>query len=176
MYTRNYGDGLGVSWQNVFQTNSKAEVEERCRQDGMSCEWQTENRLRTRCIRPAVVKHPRTGEASWIAQLHLWHASSLSNVVGESLSTLFTEDDIPRNCTYGDGSPIGESVLEELQAIYQKLEVSFLWQPGDVLVLDNILTAHGRNPFVGERKLLVGMGDMCGYDDVQSVFQAREEV
>jgi alpha-ketoglutarate-dependent taurine dioxygenase len=45
--------------------------------------------------------------------------------------------------------------------------VKFAWQRGDIMLLDNVLTAHARNPFVGERKLLVAMGDMRSYADVQ---------
>ncbi|HET9866805.1 MAG TPA: TauD/TfdA family dioxygenase [Nitrospira sp.] len=30
---------------------------------------------------------------------------------------------------------------------------------GDVIVLDNVLTAHGRNPFTGRRRLYVALGD-----------------
>jgi hypothetical protein len=33
-------------------------------------------------------------------------------------------------------------------------------------MLDNLLTAHGRNPFSGERKILVAMGEMTSYGDV----------
>ena len=32
MYVRNFGDGLDMPWQRVFQTTDKAVVEEYCRQ------------------------------------------------------------------------------------------------------------------------------------------------
>lgn len=35
--------------------------------------------------------------------------------------------------------------------------VLFKWQRGDILVLDNVLTAHGRRPFVGPREILLAM-------------------
>jgi alpha-ketoglutarate-dependent taurine dioxygenase len=37
--------------------------------------------------------------------------------------------------------------------------VQFTWEKGDVLMVDNMLTAHSRRPFLGERKILVGMAE-----------------
>lgn len=53
--------------------------------------------------------------------------------------------------------------MREILRVYQELEVSFPWERGDVMLLDNILAAHARNPFRGERELLVAMGDMVRY-------------
>lgn len=33
-------------------------------------------------------------------------------------------------------------------------------------MLDNMLTAHGRNPFAGPRKIVVAMGEMISNKDV----------
>ena len=38
--------------------------------------------------------------------------------------------------------------------------VAFPWERGDILMLDNMLVAHGRKPFTGPRKILVGMAEM----------------
>ncbi|MBF2007877.1 MAG: TauD/TfdA family dioxygenase [Chlorogloeopsis fritschii C42_A2020_084] len=166
MYVRNYGDGLGLDWQTVFQTQNQAEVEKKCQENGIKFEWKSENRLRTFSIRPAVIKHPQTGELSWFNQAQHWHPACLDAATRESLFASFQPEDLPRNCYYGDGTPIEDSVMEEICGVYQQLEVSFPWQTGDVLLLDNILTAHARNPFVGERKLFVAMGEMTSYTDI----------
>ena len=65
------------------------------------------------------------------------------------------------NCVYGDGSPIEASVLEEIRGVYQKSTVAFPWRNGDVMMLDNMMVSHGRNPFSGPRKIVVTMGDPC---------------
>ncbi|MGB9177697.1 MAG: TauD/TfdA family dioxygenase [Pyrinomonadaceae bacterium] len=166
MYVRNYKSGLGLDWQTVFQTSDKAEVERRCREALMEFEWKAGDLLRTRCVRPAVIRHPRTGENSWFNQAQHWHISCLEAKVREVLTSSFTEEDLPRHCYYGDGSPIEDSVMDEILGVYRELEVSFPWQAGDIVMLDNLLTAHGRNPYVGERKLLVAMGDMMSYGEV----------
>jgi alpha-ketoglutarate-dependent taurine dioxygenase/acyl carrier protein len=160
MYVRNYIDGLDVSWQDFFHTTDKAEVENYCRQAGMEVEWLENNGLKTRKIRPAVAKHPKTGELVFFNQLQLHHVSCLDSVVRQSLLSLFGEDKLPRNVYYGDGTPIEDSVMEEIGAIYQENQISFYWQKGDILMLDNMLTSHSRNPYVGSRKIVVAMGEL----------------
>src|SRR6185503_16239289 len=39
MYVRNYGDGLDLAWQDVFQTNEKSVVEQYCRNAGIEWKW-----------------------------------------------------------------------------------------------------------------------------------------
>ena len=165
MYVRTYGDGLGLSWQSVFQTEDKAIVEQRCRENGMAFEWKDGDRLQTRQVRPAVARHPRTGELSWFNQAQHWHVSCLDAATRESMLELFREENLPRNCYYGDGSPIADAAMSAILDVYEQLEISFPWQQGDVMLLDNLLTAHGRNPFEGQRKILVARGEMRSYDD-----------
>jgi hypothetical protein len=75
------------------------------------------------------------------------------------------EEDLPKNVFYGDGSPIGAAVLRGIREAFQQETVSFAWQRGDILMLDNMLSAHGRTPFVGRRSVLVGMAEPCGWDE-----------
>ena len=168
MYMRNYGEGPGLNWQTVFRTADRAEVEEKCRLNQMEFEWKGDDGLRTRCVRPAAVLHPRTGEPSWFNQAQHWHVSCLDPAVRESLQSMLRDEDLPRNCYYGDGSPIEDSVMSAILDVYRGLEVRFPWQRGDILMLDNVLTAHARRPFAGERKLLVAMGEMRGYGEVRA--------
>jgi len=157
---RNSGDGVGLDWNRDFRTQDRAEVEEACRRNRMQLEWKGGDRLRTCSLRPAVIGHPVTGERSWFNQAQHWHISCLDPETRRSIESLFAPEDVPRNCYYGDGSPISDDEMQEILDAYRRLEVCFPWQRGDVLVLDNVLAAHGRNPFSGERKLLVALGDM----------------
>jgi alpha-ketoglutarate-dependent taurine dioxygenase len=160
MYIRNYGEGLGLSWQTVFRTDKKEEVEMHCREAAIEFEWKDGDRLKTRLIRPAVVKHPQTGDWVWWNQATHWHPACLDQAVRASLVSLFSEEDLPRNCCYGDGSPIEDPVMDAICEAYQEAEVSFPWKLGDILMLDNMLTAHARNPYEGQRKIYVSMGGM----------------
>ena len=165
MYVRRYGKGLGLDWPMVFRTSSKAEVTARCHEEMIECLWDGSD-LTTRAIRPAVMKHPRTAEMSWFNQAQHWHPSCLDESTRVSMRTLFKEEDFPRNCYYGDGSPIADSDMLSVLDTYRQLESSFSWIKGDVLMIDNVLAAHGRNPFVGERAHLVAMGELHTYGAV----------
>ena len=165
MYVRNYGNGLGLGWETVFRTSDRAEVEELCRRTGMRYEWKPDNKLRTESVRPAAGQHPATGEMVWFNQAQHWHISCLDAATRESIQSVLREEDWPRSCSYGDGTAIEDSAMAEILGIYQELEVSQPWQRGDVLLLDNMLTAHARNAYTGVRKLLVTMGEMSSYEN-----------
>jgi alpha-ketoglutarate-dependent taurine dioxygenase len=167
MYQRNFGSGLGLPWQAVFNLKEKADVEEYCRRNGIETEWKDHDRLRIRYVRQAATVHPRTGEMVWFNHVPLFHISRLEPHVREALLAQFSEEGLPYNAYYGDGSLIEASVLDEICGTYQEEMRLFCWQAGDVLMLDNMLTAHGREPYTGEqRKILVGMAEPVNYRSV----------
>jgi alpha-ketoglutarate-dependent taurine dioxygenase len=160
MYVRNFVNGLDVSWQQFFQTSNKAAVEEYCRKSGIEFTWKGENQLRTRQICSAVSKHPYTGEMLFFNQVQLHHISCLDASTRESMLAVFKPEDLPRNVYYGDGSPIEDSVMEEISALYERLAIRFQWQAGDVIMLDNMMVSHSRDPFEGTRKIMVAMAEI----------------
>lgn len=165
LYVRNFVDGLDVSWPEFFKTNERARVEEHCRHSGIEFEWLADGGLRTRQRCPAVIRHPRTGEKSFFNQLQLHHASFLEPVERSSLLSLFGAEGLPRNVYFGDGSVIEDGVAQAIGALYWDVAAQFRWQEGDVLMLDNMLTAHARNPYKGERRIAVAMGEMVDCAD-----------
>ena len=160
MYMRNYGDGLGLTWQTAFQTSSKNDVEDYCRRSNISCEWKSGDRLRTRQIFANITTHPRTGEPVWFEHAAFFHISSLQPKVIETLLAEFAEEDLPMNTYYGDGTPIELSELAEIREAYRQETVAFPWQKRDLLLIDNVLTSHSRQAFVGDRKILVAMAEL----------------
>lgn len=159
MYVRNYGNGLDLPWQQVFNTEDPMQVERYCRAQGIAFEWKADGELRTREICQASAQHPRTGDWVWFNQAHLFHVSALAPALRETLLAVVDEDELPRNVYYGDGSPLEESALDEIRAVLAAETVAFPWQQGDVLMLDNMLVAHGRSPYTGPRRIVVAMAE-----------------
>lgn len=155
MYVRNYAD-VDLPWSEVFQTDDKNEVEKFCKDNRIDFEW-TDGGLRTKQVCQATAIHPATGTKLWFNQAHLFHVSSLNNDVREGLIELLGEENLPRNAYFGDGSPIPYDILQQIRKIYEENLFCFDWEDGDLLLLDNMLYSHGRQPFEGKRKVLVGM-------------------
>ncbi len=158
MYVRTHGFGFGRSWQETYQVASRQALEMRCKKESIQLEWRGDNQLITKQVRPAIIKHPKTGELSWFNQAQHWHPYCLRPEVRTSLMQIMSEDELPRNCYFGDGSVISDDIMRHILGAYQKLEFSFPWQKGDVMVVDNVLFAHARNSYIGERKLWVTVG------------------
>lgn len=159
MLMRNFGDGMSLPWQTAFRMNTKEELEQYCNESAIKYEWKQGDRLRTRQVRPAIRNHPQTGEPVWFNHVAFWHVSSLAEKVREVFLTQFEQEDLPYNTYYGDGSDIEEDAVEEIREAYRQETVANLWEKGDMLMMDNMLVAHGRSPYKGARKILVTMGE-----------------
>lgn len=159
MLVRNFGDGFGLPWQSSFRINDKAALEEYFRKADIEFEWKGDGRLKTRQVRSAVAKHPKTGEMVWFNHVAFWHLSSLDPRLREMFLEEFKESGLPYNTYYGDGSPIEDSVIAEVREVYRQESVVSPWQQGDILMLDNMLVAHGRSPYEGTRSVLAAMGE-----------------
>lgn len=159
-YVRNFIPGVDVRWQDFYRTDSRAEVEARCRADAVEWTWKPDGALRTQTRAPAVIRHPATGEASFCNQIMLHHPSCLDGKTRQALLSLLAPGDLPRYVCFGDGTVISDDVVTELLRLTVRTAARFTWQRGDVLMLDNLSTAHARSPFEGDRQILVAVGDV----------------
>jgi alpha-ketoglutarate-dependent taurine dioxygenase len=156
MYVRNYSE-VDLPWTEVFQTSKRSDVDRYCAAHGIGCEWREDGSLRTWQVNPAVVHHPRSGKPLWFNQAHLFHVSALPPEDCQHLRDVFPEERLPRHVYFGDGAPIPAAVIATINAIYREQQIAFPWQENDLLLLDNMMYTHGRNPYQGERKVIVGM-------------------
>lgn len=166
-YVRNMGGPVGMHWADVFQTHDRAEVDAYCAKNDITTEWLDDDRLRTRQVRDVIARHPDSGELCWFNHLTFFNVATLPSDIGELLMDAVGEFDLPNHTFYGDGGMIAIDVVEELRNAYEAESVSFEWEAGDVLMLDNMLVAHGRQPFTGARRIVTGLADPCEWDAVR---------
>ncbi len=159
MVVRNYDDDFGMSWRETFGTDDPGEVTAYCLGRGMRAQWLGEGRLRTTAVRDAVHRHPVTGDRVWFNHATFFHVTTLPEAVREGLLDLCGEEGLPSNTYYGDGGVIPDEVTGHLRDCYRAASRRFDYRRDDLLVIDNMLTAHGREPYTGPRKIAVAMAE-----------------
>lgn len=155
---RNFRYNLGLTWQRAYAIGNKPELERYLTKNLIEFEWPGEDHLRTFQVRSAIVTHPVTQEEAWFNHMAFWHAANLRDGVREELIGQLGIEGLPYHTYYGDGSPIPDDVARHVAECYLKEKLMFDWEKGDILLADNILISHGRQPFTSERKILVAMG------------------
>ena len=159
-YLRNLSPfrGGGYSWREAFETDDPAEAEARALAMGGNVEWRPGEVLRLSQTRPATAMHPQTGEEVWFNQADGFHPSALDPTsYAEAMAFAGSEEDFRLGVTYGDGGEIDLRDLKEVREAIRSETRPHRWREGDVLVIDNLLVAHGRRPFSGPRKIVLAM-------------------
>ena len=159
MLVRNYNEDVGASIADSFGSDDRGAVEAYCRANAIEFEWRPDGGLRTRQRRSAVVRHPRTGQRCWFNQVAFLNQWTMDPEVREYLVETYGEDGLPFNTRFGNGDPIGADIVELINEVCATHTVREPWQVGDLLLVDNVRTAHGREPFEGPREIVVAMGD-----------------
>jgi alpha-ketoglutarate-dependent taurine dioxygenase len=159
LLARNYHDDIGASWAEAFGTDDRGAVERYCRANAIEFEWQPDDGLRTRQRRSAVVRHPVTGQRCWFNQIPFLNEWTIAAEIREYLVDVYGEEGLPFTTRFGNGDPIGEDVVELVNKVYQANTAREPWQAGDLLLVDNVRTAHSREAFEGPREVLAAMVD-----------------
>ncbi|MET3431180.1 amino acid adenylation domain-containing protein/non-ribosomal peptide synthase protein (TIGR01720 family) [Herbaspirillum seropedicae] len=166
LYIRTFTERLDVSWRDFFKTDDRRAVEARLQAAGTQYRWLAGDELQTRTLCPAVITHPQTGEKVFFNQVQLHHIACLDPSVRRDLLAMVGMERMPRHVTYGDGSEIDEQTMALVGQLYEQCAVRFTWQQGDVVMLDNMIAAHARDPYEGPRKIVVAMGAMFERKDL----------
>ena len=165
-------------WDELFKTTDHDKIEEECKKNDLTPTWMDDDRLKLVNTRPAMQKHPDTGEMVWFNHLQVFHREaaaieykhihkrrgdffSLKYLVALNAITLFKrlfkkpEDEAMHMVFADDDSEIPKAYVEHvMQLIWNNLE-AIPWKRGDVMMIDNFSTSHGRLPYQGPRDILV---------------------
>lgn len=153
LYKRRVSDELGLGWKEIFQVQTKEEVEEQCRKTDIEFNW-IGDILDLSWKGPAIVKHTVTSEEIWFNHAFFFNKFSYSE---DFLSILESDEDLPFSTFYGDGSAISMEEYDLIKKAYDISRVDFPWQKGDLLMVDNYLISHARNSYDGDRQILVSI-------------------
>ena len=148
------------SWTEVFETDCKEEVKKKCIENEFAWRWLCNDWLEIKQTRPALHTHPLTNETVWFNQAHLYDFNprllGVKRYIGAKLFYLRKTTRL-HEIEFSDGSPLSRRDLYAILDNLEKNTVKFPWKKGDVLVLDNILSMHGRAPFQGKRRILTSL-------------------
>ncbi|MEU8588960.1 TauD/TfdA family dioxygenase [Streptomyces sp. NPDC048664] len=172
LLTRSYNDEIGASLTESFGTENPVAIEQYCRANAIEFDWQSDGSLRTRQRRSAVVGHPLTGRRCWFNQIAFLNQWTLAPEVREYLVDVYGEDGLPFNTRFGDGAPVGEDIVATLNAAYEEHTRREPWQAGDLMLVDNVRTAHSREAFGGEREVVVAMAEPRRLSDACPTLEA----
>ena len=165
LYRRNFGFGMGVPWRTAFGVDTREEFEAYCSANHMRAAWIGDSRLRVTYRRWAVLRHPTTGQPTWFNHglfFNPWNLTPEQQLFAEELGI----DALPYDTYVGDGTAVPAEILAELRAAYDAETRQVEWQAGDVLIVDNMLVAHGREAYEGDRRILVAMTNPVHCEDV----------
>jgi hypothetical protein len=138
--------GMGRSWQSTLRTQSKEAAEARLRELGYTCQWLPDGSLRaTTPVLPAVRKLP-DGRTTFFNQL-----------IAAAMGWKDARNDPAKSITFGDGTPLDRDAVMLAAQLGEELSFDIPWQSGDVALVDNYVTMHGRRTFAGTRKVLASL-------------------
>lgn len=167
---RNYHPSLSLSWSDAYGIADRGALEDYLRKHLTAWRWRPDGGLMTSQLRAAVLRHPATGEETWFNHVAFWNRHTMAPDFRAVLLESYGEDGLPYDTLRGDGTPLTEEEAGHLNEVYRQVERCEPYRAGDLLLVDNLISCHGRQPYRGERRVLVAMGEARSvYDCAPSV-------
>ncbi|HWW71484.1 MAG TPA: TauD/TfdA family dioxygenase [Duganella sp.] len=160
VYRRRFIRGLDASWQQFFQVRNLDELRDKIVPTGHEIDAPSENDVTVSFRTHAVLPLPERGTEAWFNQILLHHPDALPPEVDALLRKHFSRDKFPRTVFFGDGSVIPAEWVKTIDAALNESSIRIRTQANDVLLVNNLLMAHGRRPYSGNRQIRVALGDM----------------
>ena len=138
--------GMGRSWQSTWKAKTPQEAETRMTALGYSWEWLDDGCLKVTTPRLQAVKQLDNGRTSFFNQLiaafHGWKDD---------------RNDPAKSITFGDGSSLDRAIMDRIIEMAEQITFNVPWQAGDVALVDNYVTMHGRRTYQGTRRVLASL-------------------
>jgi alpha-ketoglutarate-dependent taurine dioxygenase len=148
------------TWTDAFFTEDPRKAEADCLQIGLEHQWEPNGSLSVLYAASGFTQHARDGRTIWFN--HIASQTMSDYNFGAERVALFreyygTHTAWPYQTTYADGGAIPLDKVEALYPILEELAVAFPWRAGDVMLVDNLHTFHGRNAYTGRRDVQVAL-------------------
>lgn len=173
MLERNFRPHFGVSWSTAFGASDPDEVEKICAERVIGRTWESDGALHVTQRRSAIISHPITGQECWFNDVGFFSQWSVNAEERQVLLKAFGERGIPFNTRYGDGEAISEESWQNILDGYDAVMRRVTWQPGDLLLVDNVLCAHGREPYTGDLELAIAPAETVSLEDCSPTVAAQ---
>jgi alpha-ketoglutarate-dependent taurine dioxygenase len=145
------------TWKETFETQNKEQVEALLRDINAHYWWKSDETLHIEEIVDPIVVHPHTGAKAFFAQAHRWGAGLAGPPQTPARQPTDRALTAYHDCTFGDDTRISQSFLDEIENLTKSILIRFDWNKNDLLILDNLITQHGRDRYTGDRKIFVAM-------------------
>jgi hypothetical protein len=161
--------GVKKPWTEVFDTTDPAEVDRIAGERGWETEWIGDDAVRLyQETVPAIREHPVTGESVWCNQAHFFSPLCMMRWAredgrraehDEQERALREAPELLDRMYLGNGDPVADEDALHVYQVLRDLESGVRLAASDLLVVDNLLVAHGRTAFEGDRRILVALAD-----------------
>lgn len=138
--------GMGRSWQSTWNANTTSAAETRMAELGYTWNWQDNNCLQV--TTPTLVATMNLGNDRTVF---------FNQLIAAFYGWKDSRNDPSRSITFGDGSPLDHSIMDQIIQMAEDITFHLYWQTGDAALVDNYVAMHGRRPFEGTRKLLASL-------------------
>ena len=151
------------TWQSLFFSNDKNEVEKRCVELGYDFSWGQDDSLSWSYVRPAFLQLSPGEKERWFNQATCLHHSYYNEypggVVDRPDESIICASMHPHDTSYGDGTPFSDEEVQFMRARLWERACAVTWSTGDLLVMDNMRVAHGRMSYSdnSNRSILVSL-------------------
>jgi alpha-ketoglutarate-dependent taurine dioxygenase len=156
---RNHNGFIGVGWQDAYGVADLAALADHCRGEDIELTRTSDGAVRTSRRRPAVVAHPETGQPLWFNQVAFLNEWTMEPAVREYLVAEFGPEGLPYTTAYGNGDPLDEATVALINDVYTAHTVREPLRAGDLSIVDNLRTAHSREPYTGDREVVVAFAE-----------------